>query len=241
MPPIRHMTREPRSEGAGDAIPRAAGAPAALRGGGEGCANRNRAARVWCRLAARTHSHGFMLVTGVSEPNAKGTPADANSASGLSPAARPAPSRRAYMPVGPPHRASKLGCMLAMIPTPRACSLARGSPSPDVPADDRSGRLRGAEPVDGAFQGIDHDGHGRIADDVETCCHAGFRAGHQVLFGGGGIQVAVARRVWRSVWRVGVGLAQEGGAEPSARRRINRRRDPSRRSRRSGRGPGRRC
>lgn len=37
---------------------------------------------VWCRLAARTHSHGFMLVTGVSEPNAKGTPADANSASG---------------------------------------------------------------------------------------------------------------------------------------------------------------
>ena len=39
----------------------------------------------WC-VAARTVAHGFMLVTGVSEPKARGTPDDANSASGLSPA-----------------------------------------------------------------------------------------------------------------------------------------------------------
>ena len=42
-----------------------------------------------------------MSVTGESEPRANGTPADASSASGLSPVARSAPSRRANMPSGP--------------------------------------------------------------------------------------------------------------------------------------------
>ena len=39
---------------------------------------------VWWLVAARTVDHGFMLVTGLSEPNARGTPWDANSANGLS-------------------------------------------------------------------------------------------------------------------------------------------------------------
>ena len=57
-----------------------------------------------------------MLVTGESEPKASGTPWDANSASGLSRTARSRPRRCAYIPLSPPHSASKFGCTLAMTP-----------------------------------------------------------------------------------------------------------------------------
>ena len=57
---------------------------------------------VRCRIAARTVAHGLSPVTGLSEPKARGTPWDANSANGLSVAARETPRRWAYIPSGPP-------------------------------------------------------------------------------------------------------------------------------------------
>ena len=82
--PYRIRRRRTGNKGAGDAVADAAGPPRAAGRRRESRAHRHRAARRVVLVAARTVDHGFMLVTGVSEPNARGTPWDANSANGLS-------------------------------------------------------------------------------------------------------------------------------------------------------------
>ena len=83
--PHRIRGRRAGHQCAGDAVADAAGPPRAPGGGGEGGAHRDGAARgVVVDWPPAPHAHGSMLVTGVSEPSARGTPADANSASGLS-------------------------------------------------------------------------------------------------------------------------------------------------------------
>src|SRR5665647_1003112 len=102
-----------------------------------------------------------MGVTGLSEPNASGTPASARSANGFMSAARTAPSRRAYIPARPPHAASNAGCALTVSPNSRirasaadmnpladladaGVPLAFGSDSPVTPIDPWAGVLAAA-------------------------------------------------------------------------------------------------
>src|SRR6476619_1363230 len=68
------------------------------------------------RVAARTVAHGFRPVTGLSEPNAIGTPWDASSANGFNLVPRSRPRRCTYLPSSPPHSAQKFGCTLANTP-----------------------------------------------------------------------------------------------------------------------------
>src|SRR5665648_262218 len=77
--------------------------------------------------AASTPAQGSMGVTGLSEPNASGTPASARSANGFMSAARTAPSRRAYIPSRPPHAASNAGCALTVSPNSRIRASATAS------------------------------------------------------------------------------------------------------------------
>src|SRR4051794_14963576 len=83
-------------------------------------------ASVW-NTAARTPSQGAKGVTGLSEPNASGTPAAASEANGFMRAARSAPRRAAYIPSGPPQAASNAGCTLAT--NPRSARRAMASAS----------------------------------------------------------------------------------------------------------------
>ena len=59
-------------EGARDAVADTAGAPGAAGGGPNAARAEIALPWVWWRIAARTVAHGFMLVTGLSEPKASG-------------------------------------------------------------------------------------------------------------------------------------------------------------------------
>ena len=153
-------------------------------------------------------AHGSRPVTGASDPNARATPWDANSANGLRRSARSIPRRRAYMPSGPPQSASKLGCMLAI--TPHAPSLAACSavtisrcsrrwPQRATAGTPRSSTTRSKAATTAGDRGV--------ADDVESGCHIGFGARPHVCLDGLGVQIAGA-----GVVGIGVRLVQPGGA-----------------------------
>ncbi len=126
---------------------------------------------VWWWTAARTVAHGSMLVTGVSEPNARGTPWDANSANGLS---RPASigtraDGRTCRPRRPTARRN-CGCTLAI--TPHAAELWRllgRRPSPGARGGARSRATAGAPHRSTTpAERVDDRGHRGVADDVEA-------------------------------------------------------------------------
>ena len=149
---------------------------------------------VRCRVAARTVAHGFMPVTGVSEPKARGTPWDANSANGLS---RMPPvdaeALRIHAVARRPTRRRNWVARWRPRPTARAGRPARPSPSPGVPAGARSGRRparrNGRRP---ARRASTTAADRRVADDVETRRDARLGAGRQVRGDRVGVQVAVA-------------------------------------------------
>ncbi len=70
---------------------------------------------------------GSSGVTGLSEPNASGTPAAARAASGFDARVRSRPSRASYSPPAPPHRASKTGWTLATRPREAMAVTCSGS------------------------------------------------------------------------------------------------------------------
>ena len=86
-----------------------------------------RCSGLWWLTHARTASHGATGVTGLSDPSAIDSPAAAISANGLSVIARCGPRRAAYMPLVPPHSASKAGCTLATTPSRTSAAIPSAS------------------------------------------------------------------------------------------------------------------
>ena len=154
----------------------------------------------WCctRQRARRPT-GRRAVTGESEPNASGTPAAARSASGLSAAARPAPRRVAYMPVG----AAPRGVERRLHAEAHAQQHQRrerrrvdhlGVLEAVAHARDGVGTLD----VHGGAQPEQQLVHRAVADDVEAALDAGAGHGGEVvadLLGGQVEHALVARRV----------------------------------------------
>ena len=111
-----------------------------------------------------------MPVTGLSEPKASGTPWDANSANGFSPAARSAPRRCAYIPVATAPQRVEIGLHAGdRRPTRRAWRPARRSTisrcSSRCPHRATAGTPKRSTT---RVERVDHRGDRGVTDDVEA-------------------------------------------------------------------------
>ena len=143
---------------------------------------------VWWLTAARTPAHGSMPVTGLSEPKASGTPWDANSANGFSPAARVGTEALRVHPAATAPQRVEIGLHTGD-DAPRAelgglLGIDHLHVFEPVPAPCHRGD---AVAVHDTFEGVDNRGDRGITDDMEARRHPRLRACGEV----GGDRVAV--------------------------------------------------
>ncbi len=146
---------------------------------------------VWCRVAARTVAHGFMSVTGLSEPKAIVN----------------AETLRIHAVVTAPQRV-EIGLHAGEdAPCAEPARLVVGDHLEVFESMPAARHRRCPEVVDDSLE-RGHDGGGRgVADDVESRGDACFGAGVQVSRDRVGVEVGVAA----AVGRVGIRLVQPCG------------------------------